>query len=392
MTASEFTFSGPRLRSGIRARIEARIDLDALRGNVRLLAQRANGAELMVVVKSNAYGHGLVRCARAALEAGAGWLGTAVPEEALALRRAGVGGRVLAWLWTPGGPFEEAVRARIDVSVSGFWDLAELCRAAARADLRARVHLKVDSGLGRNGCPPQEWPGLVAAALEAQSEGLIDIVGLWSHLAVADEVGHPSVAAQAAVFRDAVHHAEQAGVRPEVRHLANSSALFLVPGLPSDLIRVGIPAYGLSPSAEAGSARELGLRPVMTLAAFFSSVKRVPAGQGVGYGLEYRTQRETTLGLVPAGYFEGIPRRAAGTGAVLAAGKRRVIASRVGMDQFVVDLSGDDASAGDEVLVFGPGDDGEPTAEELARAAGMIPYEVVAGIGAGVPRVYQEAG
>ena len=367
-----------------RARAEARIDLHALRANVEVLAGRAGHADLMVVVKANAYGHGLIPVARAAREAGAVWLATAIPEEALALRAAGVGGRMLTWLWTPGGPFAEAIRREVDISISGQWDLAEVVAAARQVGRTARVHLKVDSGLGRNGCPLREWPDLIEAALKAQSDESIEVVGIWSHLAVAEDPTHPSVAAQAAAFRDAVRRAEQAGIRPEVRHLANSAAIRLLPEMRFDLVRGGLSTYGIE---AAPSARE-GLRPVMTLASRFSSVKRVPAGHGVSYGLEYRTAAETTLGLVPIGYADGIPWHAGNRGEVWAAGRRRTVAGRVAMDQFVVDLHGDPAEAGDEVLIFGPGDQGEPTAADWARAADTIPYEIVARIGANVPRVY----
>jgi alanine racemase len=366
------------------ARVEARIDLDALRGNVKGLAEHAGDAELMVVVKANAYGHGLVPVARAAREAGAGWLATALPEEALALRGAGVGGRVLTWLWTPGGPFAEAVREDIDVSISGQWDLAEIIAAARRVGRTARVHLKIDSGLGRNGCPIGDWPDLVDAAVKAQADESINVVGIWSHLAMAETPWHASVAEQVEAFTSALRIAEQAGVRPEVRHLANSAATALLPGTRFDLVRAGLSTYGLPSAPNVAD----GLRPVMTLASRFSSVKRVPAGHGVSYGLKYRTARETTLGLIPVGYSDGIPLHASNRGPVWAAGKRRTVAGRVAMDQFVVDLHGDSAQAGDEVLIFGPGDQGEPTAQDWARAADTIPYEIVARISDSVPRVY----
>ncbi|WP_312033880.1 alanine racemase [Actinoplanes sp. TBRC 11911] len=366
------------------ARVEARIDLDALRGNVKALVSRAGEADLMVVVKANAYGHGLVPVARAARAAGAPWLATALPEEALALRAAGVDGRILTWLWTPGGPFAEAIRADLDVSISGQWDLAEVVAAARKTGRTARIHLKIDSGLGRNGCPIREWPDLVDAAVKAQADESVNVVGLWSHLAMAESPWHASVAEQVKAFTDALRLAEQAGVRPEVRHMANSAATALLPDTRFDLVRTGLSTYGL-PSAP--NVAE-GLRPVMTLASRFSSVKRVPAGQGVSYGLKYRTAHETTLGLVPVGYADGIPLHASNRGPVWAAGKRRTVAGRVAMDQFIIDLHGDQAQAGDEVLIFGPGDQGEPTAEDWARAADTIPYEIVTRIGASVPRVY----
>jgi len=373
-------------------RARAEIDLAALRTNVRTLRAHAPDAALMAVVKSDAYGHGAVPCARAAVEAGANWLGTATPEEALALRAAGLPGRVLCWLWTPGGPWREAIEADLDVSVSGMWALDEVTAAARLAGMPARVQLKADTGLGRNGCQPgEDWNELVACALRAERDGLLRVTGLWSHFACADEPGHPSIAAQLTLFREMVAHAEGQGVRPEVRHIANSPATLTLPESHFDLVRTGVAVYGLSPSPELGSSADFGLRPVMTLSASLALVKRVSGGHGVSYGHHYVTPGATTLGLVPVGYADGIPRHASGTGPVLVDGKWRTVAGRVAMDQFVVDLGGDEPEAGTEVVLFGPGDRGEPTAEDWAQAAGTIGYEIVTRIGTRVPRVYVNA-
>ncbi|MEU8930630.1 alanine racemase [Streptomyces sp. NPDC048409] len=372
-------------------RARAEIDLAALRANVRTLRALAPGAALMAVVKSDAYGHGAVRCAREAVAAGASWLGTATPEEALALRAdpelpADV--RIMCWLWTPGGPWREAVEAGLDVSVSGMWALREAVEAARAAGRPALVQLKADTGLGRNGCQPEDWPELVAEALRAQTAGLVRITGLWSHFACADEPGHPSIAAQLTLFRELLAHAEEQGVRPEVRHIANSPATLTLPESHFDLVRTGIALYGISPSPELGTAADFGLRPVMTLAASLALVKHVPGGHGVSYGHHYVTPGRTTLGLVPVGYADGVPRHASGTGPVLIGGKWRTVAGRVAMDQFVVDLGGDEPEVGSEAVLFGPGDRGEPTAEDWAQAAGTIAYEIVTRIGTRVPRVY----
>ncbi|NNN38123.1 alanine racemase [Streptomyces sp. S3(2020)] len=375
-------------------RARAEIDLAALRANVRTLRALAPGAALMAVVKSDAYGHGAVPCARAAVEAGATWLGTATPEEALELRRNGLDDvRIMCWLWTPGGPWREAVEAGLDVSVSGMWALEEVTAAAREARTPARVQLKADTGLGRSGCQPgDDWAELVAHALRAEREGLLRITGLWSHFACADEPGHPSIAAQLALFREMVSYAEEAGVRPEVRHIANSPATLTLPEAHFDLVRTGVAVYGISPSPELGSPADFGLRPVMTLSASLALVKRVPGGHGVSYGHHYVTPGETTLGLVPVGYADGVPRHASGTGPVLVGGKWRTVAGRIAMDQFVVDLGGDEPGTGSEAILFGPGDRGEPTAEDWAQAAGTIAYEIVTRIGSRVPRVYVNEG
>ncbi|MBE8474473.1 alanine racemase [Streptomyces justiciae] len=375
-------------------RARAEIDLAALRANVRTLRALAPGAALMAVVKSDAYGHGAVPCARAAVEAGAEWLGTATPEEALALRAAGIDDvRIMCWLWTPGGPWREAVEADLDVSVSGMWALREVVDAARAVGKTARVQLKGDTGLGRNGCQPgADWAELVSEALRAEADGVVRITGLWSHFACADEPGHPSIAAQLSTFREMLSYAERAGVRPEVRHIANSPATLTLPEAHFDLVRTGVAVYGISPSPEIGSSADLGLRPVMTLTASVALVKRVPGGHGVSYGHHYVTPGETTLGLVPVGYADGIPRHASGTGPVLVGGKWRTVAGRVAMDQFVVDLGGDEPAVGSEAVLFGPGDRGEPTAEDWAQAAGTIAYEIVTRIGTRVPRVYVNEG
>ncbi|WP_030983164.1 alanine racemase [Streptomyces sp. NRRL WC-3744] len=376
--------------AALRARAE--IDLGALRANVRALCARAEGAAVMAVVKSDGYGHGAVPCARAALAAGASWLGTATPEEAFALRAAGLPGRVLCWLWVPGGPWRQAIEADIDVSLSGMWALREVVEAARAAGRPARVQLKADTGLGRNGCQPgEDWSELVGAALRAQAEGLVRVTGVWSHFACADEPGHPSIAAQLTRFREMLAYAEGQGVRPEVRHIANSPATLTLPESHFDLVRTGIALYGISPSPELGTPADFGLRPVMTLSASLALVKRTPAGHGVSYGHHYVTPGETTLGLVPVGYADGIPRHASGTGPVLVGGKWRTIAGRVAMDQFVVDLGGDEPPEGSEAVLFGPGDRGEPTAEDWAQACGTIAYEIVTRIGTRVPRVYVDA-
>ncbi|KWT61415.1 alanine racemase [Streptomyces albus subsp. albus] len=369
-------------------RARAAIDLAAVRSNVRALRARAPRAELMAVVKSDGYGHGAVRCARAAREAGATWLGTALPEEAFALREAGDTGRLMCWLWTPGGPWRQAVEQDIDVSVSGTWALREVMDAARACGRTARVQLKVDTGLGRNGCQPADWAELVAAARAAEAEGAIRVTGVWSHFACADEPGHPSIDAQLAAFAEADAVVRKAGLDPEVRHHANTPALLGLPRAHFDLVRAGIGVYGLSPSPEMGVPEDFGLRPVMTLEASLASVKRVPGGHGVSYGHRYTTSGETTLALVPLGYADGIPRHASGSGPVLVAGKWRTVAGRIAMDQFVVDLGGDPAQVGDVAVLFGPGDRGEPTAEDWARATGTIGYEIVTRIGTRVPRVY----
>ncbi len=360
------------------------IDLDALRSNLAVCREVTGDAAVMAVVKADAYGHGLVPCARAALEGGATWLGVALLSEAVALRDAGVGGRILTWLAVPGARWADCLERDIDVSVSALWALDEVCDAARATGRRARVHLKADTGLSRNGATPDDWPELVAAARVAELEGLVEVTGLWSHFASADVPADPSVTAQLGVFDEALAIADGAGLQPEVRHLANSAGALGVPLSRHDLVRVGIAMYGLSPGAEIGTARSLGLRPVMTLKARLASVKRISAGSGVSYGHAYVAERATTVGLVPLGYADGLPRAAANVGPLRAAGADRTIAGRVCMDQVVVDLGDGAAAPGDEVVIFGTGG---PSADDWAAACGTIGYEIVTRIGPRVPRV-----
>jgi alanine racemase len=373
------------------------VDLAAIRGNVRALAAHARTAQVMAVVKADAYGHGLLPAARAALEGGAMWLGTAQIGEALALRAAGFDARVLTWLYAPGAPLEQAVAADIDVSVAAPWALDEVADGARRAGRTARVHLKVDTGLGRNGVTPDRLAELLDAALRLQAEGVLDVVGLWSHFAFADEPRHPTVLAQAEVFADDVALAESMGARLEVRHIANSAATLTNPAVHYDLVRPGIAVYGLSPVPQLGGPADFGLVPAMTLEAELATVKTVGAGQGVSYGHAYVTAGETVLGVVPLGYADGIPRHASGStghpgGPVLVGGRRLGIAGRVCMDQFVLDLGpGALEVAGDRVELFGTGVDGGPTAEDWARSAGTISYEIVTRLGSRVPRVHVDS-
>jgi alanine racemase len=363
---------------------EVRIDLDAIRDNVALL-RAGTTAEVMAVVKADGYGHGMIPSARAALAGGATWLGVATLDEGVALRRAGIEAPVLSWLHSPGQPLHQGVEAGIDLSAGSLELLSEVIAAARSAERTARVHLKLDTGLSRGGATPAEWPALLEAAAKAQAEGDVDVVGVWSHFVYADEPGHETIDHQLAVFADGLAVAERFGISPRYRHIANSAATLTRPDAHYDLVRPGIAVYGLSPVA----GQTFGLRPAMTAHARVALTKRVPAGQGVSYGHTYFTAKETTLALVPLGYADGVPRHASNTGPVQLGGKRRTIAGRVCMDQIVVDVDDDPVVSGDIATLFGPGDDGGPTADDWAEVVGTINYEIVTRFGSTrVPRVY----
>ena len=367
----------------------AEVDLAAFRSNIATLAAHVGSAELMVVVKADGYGHGMLACAREARAAGAGWLGVATPAEALTLREAGDTGPLLAWLYGVEEDLTPLVAAGVDVSAQSVGQVSRLVAAAATTERRARVHLKLDTGLSRNGCPAADWPEVCAVAAEAEQAGALEVVGVWSHLAAADELGHPSVALQQAAYQRGYEVARAAGLAPAVRHLANSAGALVVPEARLDLVRVGIAAYGIDPAPGIAAAAGVRLQPVMSLRASLVNVKQIPAGAGVSYGWTWTAERDTTVALVPLGYGDGIPRHAGNRAEVGWAGGRAPIRGRVCMDQFVVELGpGADAGPGDEVVLFGSGERGEPTAADWAEWCGTIGYEIVTRIGARVPRVY----
>ena len=369
----------------------ARVDLGAIRRNVARLAECAGSASVMAVVKADGYGHGILPSAKAALDGGATWLGVAMADEALELRNAGITAPVLAWLLGPGDDWTTAAAAGVDLGVNALWALERATAAAATNATPTRVHLKVDTGLGRGGAQPTDWPDLVDAAAKAQADGTVEVIGVWSHLAYADNPGHPTIEKQHEVFDAALEVASKAGIRPKVRHLANSAATLRSPSTHYDLVRPGVAVYGLSPGPEVGVSSELGLTPAMTLTTQVALTKQVPAGHGVSYGHRYVAPRDTTLALIPLGYADGVPRHLTNIGEVSLGGRRYRIAGTVCMDQFVLDIGSDPVAIGDEVILFGPGTTGEPTAEDWAEAIGTINYEIVTRVGARVPRSYEGA-
>jgi alanine racemase len=362
------------------ARAEIVVDLDAIAANVATLKARA-GVAMMTVVKADGYGHGLVESARAARAGGADWLGAAVMEEALALRAAGDTGRILTWLAVPGEDYTPAIEADVDVTAYNVAQVEQIAAAARLLGVRARVQLKIDTGLNRGGATDEQWPALVEAAADAEQEGALRVTGIWSHFACSDEPDHPANEAQEKAFVQALKVVDAVAIEPEVRHLSNSAGALLRPWSAYDLVRCGIASYGLSPAPDVVTSEELGLVPAMTARARLALVKRVPAGASVSYGHTWTAPRDSTLGLVPVGYGDGVPRHASSTAHVLAAGAQRPVAGRVCMDQLMVDLGDDTAEAGDPVVLFGDGRDGAPTAQDWAEACGTISYEIVTRIG-----------
>jgi alanine racemase len=358
---------------------EARIDLGAISRNVATI-RSAVGVPVMGVVKANGYGHGAIESARAALAGGAHWLGVVELDEALALRHAGIRVPILTWLHAPDATFDAATAEHIDVGVN----YREQLESVANAFGRAEVHLKVDTGLSRNGAVESEWDALFVRAAELERRNAIHVRGIFSHLA------NTSVASdleQVACFERAVSLAAERGLDPEVTHLAATAGALTVPEARFALVRIGIGSYGLSPVPGVSSA-ELGLTPAMTVSAQVAAVKRVPAGAGVSYGHTFRTERETTLALVPIGYADGIPRSASNLAPVSIGGSTYRVSGRVAMDQFMVDVGDDEVHVGDRAVLFGDPATGVPGAVDWADAAGTIDYEIVTRIGGRIQRTY----
>jgi alanine racemase len=368
--------------------VTADIDLGRLSQNVETLKNKINGPALMAVVKANAYGHGLVPCALAAKRGGADWLATALLGEAIELRNNGVPGRILTWLNTIDDQFTECIENDIDLGVNSVESLTGISAAAKKLGKTARVHIKVDTGLGRNGATLNDLPNLISALKQAQNDGAINVVGVMSHFAYADEPSNETIGQQINNFKIAVDALNDANFELEVRHLSNSAATLGLPDTYFNLVRPGVAIYGISPGPEVGEAIDHELKPVMRLRAPIVLVKEVPAGTGVSYAHQYHTASATKLALIPAGYADGIPRSASNKGPVQIGGKRFTVSGRVCMDQFVVDIGDLNAKVGDDAVLFGDPANGEPSLNEWAEAAGTINYEIVTRIGPRVHRNY----
>ncbi|MFT4245146.1 MAG: alanine racemase [Micrococcaceae bacterium] len=370
----------------------AYINLDAISHNISTFKKHTK-TSVMVVVKANAYGHAssaddIAEIVAAAEIGGADYAGVAHVDEAITLRKAGVKLPILAWLHTPTSNFAQATDLDIEIGISSYLDLTK-CTKLSKTPV---VHIKLDTGLGRNGITKAEQLGIFTKSLKLQEQGVIKVKGIFSHFAVADEPTRTETTEQLNEFKAAIKLAKSIGLEFEVKHIANTAAAITRPDTYFDMVRVGIGAYGLKPLAT-----DLPLQPTMTFKTYISKVKKVEADQGVSYGLNYKTKTETTLGLVPVGYADGIPRTSK-LGPVKYRGRTYQVIGNVAMDQVVIDFEDSDSTdyevnASDqslnEVIVFG---DTEPTADDWGKAAGTINYEIVTRIGARVPRVLMKGG
>jgi alanine racemase len=363
---------------------QVEIDLEAVADNTRLLADRARGS-LMAVVKADGFGHGMLDVATTALTHGATSLGVTSLAEAMALRAAGIAAPVLSWLNPPTADFVPAVAAGVELGVPSLEHLRAIRAASDVVGRPALVHLHADTGLARDGASPDQWQQLCEAAALEHGRGRLRVVGLMGHLACADRPADPANAAGRDAFARFVATARAAGLDEARCHLAATAATLTDPSSHHDMSRVGAGLVGIDPSGTTP------LRAAMTLRAPLVSVRSVPAGTGVGYGHTHVTERRTTLGLLPVGYADGIPRSSSGHGEVLVLGRRRRTVGLVSMDQLVVDLGDAPARPGDVVTLMGPGDDGEPTASEWAAWSQTLPHDVVTGIGPRVARTVHPA-
>ena len=396
----------------------AAVDLAAIRHNLGVLRAAAPGALQLATVKANAYGHGLLPVARAALDGGADWLGVAQLAEAFTLRRgldeAGVAraeAPILAWISTSSSDFVAAIEADIDLSVSWTWVLADICAAARQVGRPARVHVKIDTGMSRAGSTLADLPALAAALRMAADDGLVDVVGAWSHMSRADdpsEAGNASTASHVRIFEEGLAILADAGVTPRIRHLSATSGILWHPEAHYDMVRAGIGLYGLSPDPAVATAEQLGLIPALELRAPLTSVKVIEEGTPASYGGTWVAPTRRWIGLVPLGYGDGILRAVSNKARVVvhtASGPFNApIVGRVCMDQFMVDLGQAEgspgtptarsgqapAAPGDIATLFGSGAGGEALADDWAQAAGTINYEIVTHLGAHIPRIYRD--
>lgn len=374
------------------------IDQSALEKNLKLLRKCDPKVQAMAIVKANAYGHGGAQIARAALKFGVKWFGVAQLAEAIELR-AGLTGfpqaRIFTWIFSPDADLETAIKADLDIAVSNPETLLRLVTAARAVGKMPRVHLTIDTGMGREGALPDKLSPLLSAAQLANDEGTVEIVGIWSHLARADEAGagEEATARQLVDFQQACELARQRGFTPVVRHLSASSGLLWYPQAHFDLARYGIAMYGLTPNPARAATASLQLTPIMRLEADLISVKKLPAGHPVSYGGTWVAPRDTYIGIVPLGYADGIDRHASGKIWVGANGQKYPQVGRICMDQFMVDLGNTPdgqppLKPGDTVGLWGDGSQGEPTADDWAEAADTINYTIVTALNSRVPRIY----
>ena len=359
------------------------VDLSAVGDNLRAIRARV-GVPVMGIVKANAYGHGLVPVARHLEACGVDRLGVAFVEEGIALRRAGIRLPILVLGGIFGPQVADYLRHELEITVSSLDKLRQVEVVAEALGQRARVHLKIDTGMERIGVHSYSCAGFIEAAAASR---WCDIVGVYSHLACADDPGSPMTDRQVERFAEACAHFTRIGAPMPLRHLANSGGVLHAPGTWLDMVRPGIILYGVLP--DPASQATLALRPALSLVSRVVYFKVVRAGGTVSYGATWAAATDTRIATIPVGYGDGYPRALSSRGEVLLRGHRRPIAGRVCMDQFMVDLGPDGTAYNeDEVVLVGRHDGQAIRVEDIARQAGTIPYEILTGLNERIPRAY----
>lgn len=365
----------------------AEVHTGLIQHNVAIISERVAPAKVWAVVKANAYGHGAVPVAQAALQAGAQGLCVAIVDEGVALRRAGATCPILLLSEQPPEMAELIVGYNLTPTISTTRGAAMLATAAAMADRTVAVHIKIDTGMHRMGVAPNE---VVQLAKFVQSYDSLSIEGVYTHFAVADEPSHPSNATQMARFTECLDALKEVGVEPSLVHAANSAAALANPDSRFSMVRIGIAMYGLRPGPGVADLCA-GLIPAMSLKARVSAVRWVDAGEAVSYGLRTPLEQSSLIATIPLGYADGVPRTLSSTDVrVLVNGIPRRIAGTVTMDQLMIDCEQDSSvTIGDEVVLIGRQGDARVSADDWADALGTIGYEIVCGIGPRVFRRYQ---
>ena len=377
----------------------AEIDLNAYAHNITELKRiTRNGARLMAVVKANGYGHGAIEVARKALENGAQYLGVARINEAVQLRTAGLDAPILIFGYTPPDLAQTLIRYDLTQTVYSIAAANTLSGIAGRQGKKIKVHIKVDSGMGRLGLllkePTAGNPGdrpttdPVQQALAISRLSGLTVEGTLTHFATADSTDKSYANRQLEKFLDFVDRLRREGLEPPIKHAANSGALIDLPESHLDMVRPGIATYGLYPSGEVNK-NKVDLKPVMTLKSRIIHLKKVPAGFNISYGITYQTNKSTTIATVPIGYADGFNRLLSNRGHMLVHGQRVPIVGRVCMDLTMLDVGNvPDVAIEDDVVVFGQHQNESVTADEMASTLNTINYEIVSTITARVPRIY----
>lgn len=365
----------------------AEINLDNLAHNIKEVRNHTREDSLVTaVVKANGYGHGSVEIANTFLENGADRLAVAILTEAIELREAGIEAPILILGYTPSPQFNKVLEYNLIQTIYNIEDARILSETASKAGKKATIHIKLDTGMGRIGFPSIE--DSVDKIVEISKLTNIYVEGIYTHFAKADEIDKTHVKGQFEKYMNITRQLEDKGLKIDIKHVSNSASVIDLPEYNLDMVRAGVMIYGFYPSNEVDK-ENIKLKPAMNLKARVSHIKTVPKGTGISYGQIFKTERESKIATLPLGYADGFTRLLTGKAEVYINGKRAKVVGRICMDQCMIDVTEvPDVKLGDEVVIFGYGEDGYPHADELAEMIGTINYEIVCMVGRRIPRVY----